>query len=376
MIGRRKSPDGLPFRLYKSVGKRKVSYGYKMASGEWAFRLSASASDTTELRRIEAEAISRANELNGQAPDVGSFSNLRRKYFSWQRGLPEDSEDRKAEGTLKENEREAKMLDQVFGRMRPIAIKPVHVYRYLHTRAKGCMKGKDGKELKPAPAKANKEIALLSAILEYGRMIGEVETNPCRGIKYNKTRPRQKYTEQADIDYAVAEARARGGQYLVLALCVQVAYLTVSRPTEMRDLRRQAKSDAGLTVPVGKRKRGQPQKWKLIEWSPALKAAVDEALQLQRTASLYIFGNTEGQPYTRSGWNTIWTRLMRYCEQKAEKEGVDFQRFTLADMRPAAVTDRMEDGDARITDATGHADERMVKQVYDRRRTKKAKATK
>jgi hypothetical protein len=44
-------------------------------------------------------------------------------------------------------------------------------------------------------------------------------------------------------------------------------------------------------------------------------------------------------------------------------------------MRPAAVTDRMDEGDDAITNATGHSSERMVKQVYDRRKTKAARAT-
>lgn len=132
----------------------------------------------------------------------------------------------------------------------------------------------------------------------------------------------------------------------------------------------------GVRVPVGKRKAGQAQKHKLIEWSPALRAAVNEALQLQRTASIYVFGNADGQIYTRSGWNTIWTRLMGYCEKRAKDEGVEFIRFTLADMRPKAVTDRKEEGDTKIIDATGHSDDRMVNKVYDRRRVKRAKATK
>ena len=67
---------------------------------------------------------------------------------------------------------------------------------------------------------------------------------------------------------------------------------------------------------------------------------------------------------------------MGYCEKKAEKEGVLFSRFTLADMRPAAVTDRKDAGDTRLTDATGHTSDRMVNLVYDRRKTRVAKATK
>ncbi len=143
----------------------------------------------------------------------------------------------------------------------------------------------------------------------------------------------------------------------------------------MRALTRQSIHDEGIEIAVGKRKSGQAQRTKLILWSPELKATIDEALSLQRTKGIYIFSNTAGQIYSRSGFTTILHRLMQYCEVRAKNEGLDFQRFTLADMRPTAVTNRMEGGDAFITDATGHSDERMVKQVFDRRKVKKAKAT-
>lgn len=40
----------------------------------------------------------------------------------------------------------------------------------------------------------------------------------------------------------------------------------------------------------------------------------------------------------------------------ATERDIQFRPFTLADMRPSAVTDRMKAGDVRITDATAHAD--------------------
>lgn len=110
-------------------------------------------------------------------------------------------------------------------------------------------------------------------------------------------------------------AHERGGSYLVMALCLYTAYLTVSRPTEMRALTRQNIKREGIEVAVGKLKKGQAQRNKLIEWSPSLRAATDEAIQSHRTSCVYIFGNVHGQVYTRSGWNTIWTRLMKYCEK-------------------------------------------------------------
>jgi integrase len=130
-----------------------------------------------------------------------------------------------------------------------------------------------------------------------------------------------------------------------------------------------------MEMAVGKRKKGRAEKFKLIEWSTELRSVIDEALALQRTTSLYVFGNSDGQPYTTSGFNTNLRRLMAHAVTKAAKEGVEFTRFTLKDMRPAAVTDRVEDGDETITNATGHSSDRMVKQVYDRRKTKAARAT-
>lgn len=252
----------------------------------------------------------------------------------------------------------------MFGKVKPAIIRPVHIYKYL-----------DGRAAEGAPAKANKEVALLSAVLEFGRRKGVLETNPCRDIKYNKTRPDTRYVTPAELDLVVRVARERGGMYIVGALCLRAAYLTVSRPDEMRHITRQAITEAGVEMPVGKRKKGQAQKYKLIEWSAELRAVIEEALKLQRTTSMYVFGNSDGQPYTTSGWNTNLRRLMVHAERKAKEEGIEFARFTLKDMRPAAVTDRVDEGDATITNATGHTSDRMVRQVYDRRKTKKARAT-
>ncbi|MCD2517546.1 tyrosine-type recombinase/integrase [Massilia sp. G4R7] len=145
----------------------------------------------------------------------------------------------------------------------------------------------------------------------------------------------------------------------------------------MRKITRQAITDLGMEMPVGKRRKGRAEKFKLIEWSDELRAVIKEALSLQRTTSLYVFGNSEGQPYTVSGWNTNLRRLMAHAETKAKREGIAFERFTLKDMRPAAVTDRVEEGGGgeTITNATGHSSDRMVRQVYDRRKTKAARAT-
>ncbi|MCG2585975.1 tyrosine-type recombinase/integrase [Massilia sp. TS11] len=365
MTKAREKADGLPFRLYERIGKFVVSYGYKLPDGTWAFRLSAQKNNTRKAAEIRTEAIYQANLLNGAAPVAGSMNALFDDYFKWQRSLPRSSEDRKADNTLKENQSEAKRLMQTFGKVSPSSIKPVHIYKYL-----------DGRARTGAPAKANKEIALLSAVLEYGRRMGILETNHCRGIKYNRTRPKTKYVSQEALNFVMTVARERGGSLLVTALCLQFAYLTVCRPDETRHLMRQAiDNELGISVAIGKRKKGQVQRYKRIEWSPTLRAIIDDALSLQRTSSLYVFGNSQGQPYSTSGFNVMLRRLMKLCEDRSKENGIAFSRFTLAEMRPSAVTDRMEQGDTHIIDATGHTDGRMVAKVYDRRKVKVAKPT-
>jgi integrase len=365
MIGRRKSPDGLPFNLYMFVGKRVVSFGYKPAN-KWIFRLRAPRARPEKVAAIRAEAIRRANELNGCATYVGNTAELIDRYFEWQEEMPLTDERRKAESTLEVNRYEAAFLKSFFGKMLPAEIKAMHIYEYLDIRAKN-----------GAPAKANKEIGLLSAILEYGRRKGELETNPCVDIDYNPTRPSTRLVTPEEVEFAVKIARERGGQYLIQALCVQAAYLLNSRPDETRHLRRHAikeKTDTdpgGIELVVGKRRRGRAQKTRAVNWSPKLRAVIDEALSLQRTSSLYIFGTVTGQPYTISGWSSTWRRLMTHCE----KADPNFQRFTLKDMRPRATTARIERGDTNVVDAGGWASDRMPKGIYDRRRTRRVDAT-
>lgn len=159
--------------------------------------------------------------------------------------MPADSEDRKADSTLKEKEKyEAPRILLTFGKVRPAQIKPVHTYKYL-----------DGRAAEGAPAKANKEIALLSAVLEFGRRKGVLELNPCRDIKYNKTRPDTRDVTAAELELVMRVTRERGGMYLVNALCLRAAYLTVSRPDEMRHVMRQSITAAGMEMAVGNGRR-------------------------------------------------------------------------------------------------------------------------
>lgn len=53
-----------------------------------------------------------------------------------------------------------------------------------------------------------------------------------------------------------------------------------------------------------------------------------------------------------------------------------FQPFSLQDCRPKGVSDKLAQGDLDVMDATLHTSERMVRQVYDRRKVRVAKPAK
>lgn len=368
MIGRRTKPDGLPYRLYERAGKLRVSYYYKLPDNTIAFTYSAPVKRPDDVAKARSRAIADANKLNGNtAPVKGTVAALFADYFAYHYSLPVGSEQRKASNTLATNEDEKRPLLLVFGAMIPQDIQPIDIAEYLDARA-----------AQGAPAKANKEVALLSAVYEFGRKrrAWEITANPCSGVKYNKTKPNTRYVTHAELDLVMRAAEERGGTYRMVALSLYCSFLTVSRPEETLKLPRRDITTAGLEFPIGKRRAGDAARRKLIEWSPELRKTIDAALKLHITPSMYVFCNSAGQVYTRSGYNTILRRLMVHAARIAAEEGAKFERFTLRDMRPMAVTDRVADGDTTVQNSTGHKSMKMIQQVYDRRVKKKAKSTK
>lgn len=86
-----------------------------------------------------------------------------------------------------------------------------------------------------------------------------------------------------------------------------------------------------------------------------------------------MFGNLRGQRYTKGGWKATLSNLMTECVAEAQRRGIAFQAFSLQDCRPMGVSEKLDKGDPDVIDATLHTSERMVRQVYDRRRVRTAR---
>lgn len=155
--------------------------------------------------------------------------------------------------------------------------------------------------------------------------------------------------------------------------------MCVRRSVEVRALTRDQISEDGILWKAAKRQPGEAPKVGLIEWSAELRATIDEALAIKRhklAGSWYVYGNLDGQRYTKGGWKATLAKLMLACKAAARDKQIPFEPFSLQDCRPKGVSDKLERGDTDVIDATLHSSERMVRQVYDRRRVRVAKPVK
>ena len=365
MIRRRAKPDGLPFRVYERRGVRVYSIGYKGESGAWAFRLQCPADDAQQIAQLRREAIKRAATIGDGIPEAGTFAELADAWVKWQEGLPAGAPDKRADSTLAENRRELKALKSTFGPM--LLAEMVKADAYVHLDA--C--AQVGRA-----AKGNKEIALARTILERAVRAGRIAANPFDGVEMLRTEKRDRLVTDAELALAVEVGRQMGGPQHIVALALRTAWLCVRRSVEVRALTRDQITEDGIVWTAGKRQRGEAVKVALIEWSPALRSTIDEALAIKRNklaGAWYVFGNLGGQRYTKGGWKATLARLMDRCEEVATERKIAFRPFSLQDCRPKGVTDKMARGDGDVIDATLHSSERMVRQVYDRRRVRTAK---
>jgi integrase len=373
MIRRRATPDGLPYRVYERHGKRVYSIGHKGPTGAWTFRLQCPVEDRAQVAELRREAIKRAADIRDGAPADGTFGALADAWLAWQDKLPEKSADRRAASTLTENRRELVALKMSFGHMPAANLTKTDAYAYLDA----CLMAVDPEgNPRPRPAKGNKEISLARVVLEWGVRRGKLQSNPFDGVQKLRTELAARYVSDQEMALAREVGRRMGGPQHIVALALQTAWLCVRRSVEVRALTRDQITEAGIAWAGAKRQRGHAAKVGLIEWSPELRAVVDEALAIQRgklAGSWYVFGNLQGQRYTKGGWKATLAKLMAECRAEAARRRIPFEPFSLQDCRPKGVSDKMARGDTDVQDAALHSSGRMIAQVYDRRRVRVAK---
>lgn len=370
MSRRRETADGLPYRVYERFGVVRYSIGYKLPDGRWAFRLHCDVNDKAAINRHRRDAMIRAASITDVVPADGSVAALLDNWFEFQNGLPPGSARKRAATTLAENARELKRLRVVFGHMAVQRLEKRDAYGY-----------QDACEREGRAAKGNKEISLFRAVLEYGVRKGLISSNPFDGVRSVRTQTTSRLVTGRELMLALRVGRELGGPQHIVALALVTAYLCVRRSVEVRAMRRDQITGKGIEWTAAKQQAGQPAVRGLILWSPRLRQTIDEALAIRRNAGIeseFVFGNLRGGQYTKGGWKATLAVLMDACSKRATTRPGgprDFRPFSLQDCRPMGVSAKLDKKAEDVRDATLHSSERMINQVYDRRKVRVATPT-
>lgn len=214
----------------------------------------------------------------------------------------------RAPRTQKNYLHELKFLRAVFGAMQPEDLLPKDIYGYKSARPR---------------VSANREIALLSTVMQYGIELGLIHVNPCRSVKRNKETPRDRYV--TDEEFQAVRAIATES----IRLAMDIAYQTGLRMADILKLTLRDVSEAGITIRTNKDRKNL-----VFEWTPELRGVVERSRE-RKITGLALVCTRDGGRYTESGFKSVWQRLI----VKAYQTGVISERFQFRDLRGKTGSD-------------------------------------
>lgn len=349
-------------RLYKRVGVKKVSFYYQYPNGANETLATAPKGDRAAIAQAERDAKRKALDIQQGVIVAGSVADMIERF---KRDIaPTHYRDQSKDG-LAVREGTYKNLAAFFGKMAPKALKTIHGYQYIEARSQA-----------GAPAKAVKELALMTTICHQAVEWGLIEANPFIGMRRKKREKDVRTIGRSQIVRFYLWSQRQTPQFKTLGCAAMFTYLTGFRAAEVRPFHASGLSDDGVMVLNAKRKKGEDEVTKIREWSTRLRTVVKRAQQAHGRERMYLFANRHGKAYTRSGWGSVWQDAMLAwigCDPKALVEHPQY--FSLLDIRPAAITAKINSRSADMYDFAAHANPSTTHRHYDRRKIKRASAT-
>jgi len=290
-------------------------------------------------------AIQKVLDLNGASSDIGTVQELWRAYQE----MPQWK--RLGERTKADYEAYSVKLLEVMGKVSARLVRPADVARYLRV------------ERADAPVRANREVALLSNLMNVAVERGDIDANPCKQVKRNQERPRTEAPEPAELSRFIAWLQDQGGQRRVIALMAEFAALAGSRRIEFIHLTLPQIDNDGEVIRLMRAKQhGGTKRVENVLISQAMEDLVRRLRALPRPEGcLHVFVTRDGNPYTDSGFSSTWQRAMT----QALKDKVAPRRFTFHDLRAYYTTQHKAQYGAL---PELHADTKTTAKVYDRSR--------
>jgi integrase len=206
---RRKTRLDLPQRVYFNHG----AYFYAPLVGP-----------RIHLGRDFGPAMAKWAEVVGRPARMRSMGEVMDRYML-------EVAPKKSPRTYQDNIKEIAKLRAVFGHMQPYELTAPDIYAYMDARG--------------APVRANREKALLSHVFSYAIRWGIVKDNPCRDVKRNPEKPRERYAEDCEIEAFKSEASE------FLCCYVDLKYMTSMRKGDLLRLRLDYLTDEGIAVTIG-----------------------------------------------------------------------------------------------------------------------------
>lgn len=324
--------DGLVTYRYHPVGAKPINLG------------------TDRLK-----AIQRVLDMLAMGDNIGMIGRL------WEQYQETSDWAKLSDGTRDDYTQCSTQLLKVFVDTKASEIRATDVARYLRV------------ERKDAPVRANREVALLSNLINLAIERGEAEANPCRQVRRNTEQPRSKAPEPAALASFLAWLAQQSAQRRIIGLAAEYAAVAGSRKVEFLDIVRPQVDRAARVIRTKRAKQRGVKRGEIIEEveiTPRLANLLDriDALHAaQCRECLYLFPNRYGSHYTAAGFKAMWGKIMN----AALRDKVIAERFTFHDLRAFyATTHKAERG--QLPDL--HANPAITARVYDRSRIVKRSA--
>jgi integrase len=289
-----------------------------------AFRYIPRDGKPVSLGREYGEAMRKWATIVQPATEVGTVSVLIDWYLV-------NVAPKKAPRTYQGNLKEAEYLKKGLGHIPYTQLKPHHVAQYRDTR---------GEE---APVRANREKALLSHVFTKAMEKGMVDFNPCKGIKRNPEKRRERMIEDHEYRavHELAEDSVQRMMTLIYRTCQRPEDLIKAGPANIKRI-----DHEGREIRVLRVQQGKTGKTVDIVLAGDLEKLVDEHLGAKTVWPTFVHTRA-GKKYTYSGLVAMFGRYVR-------KAGLT--DFGMYDLKGKGATDMMRSGVPieRIQHLLGH----------------------
>lgn len=291
-------------------------------------------------------ALQKVLDMTGANPDGGTVNELWRLYQespAWKR---------LTKSTQEGYTQSSKPLLEVFGGAQAWQITPADIARYLRV------------ERADAPVRANREVALLSNLLNLAVERGDLTANPCKQVRRNHETPRRKAPPTEVLKAFVEWVAEQSPQRRIIGAMAEFASLAGSRGIEFRELEWSQVGAEQIRMQRAKQRgerRGEV--WDVVKITPTMEALLTRLRDVRSVRDVdcvYVFPTQDNNAYSFSGFKTMWGRVMKAAI--ADKVLTAEQHFTFHDLRGYYTTQHKQ-RTGRLPDL--HADPATTARIYE-----------